>query len=80
MKPRFNEDELIFVDPLVPPEHKQFVIIQLNKTQAATLRQLLIEDGKKFLKALNPDWPTPITEMPKKARIFGVAVFKGEII
>jgi SOS-response transcriptional repressor LexA len=52
----------------------------LEDTQEATFKQLIIEGGQMYLKALNPDWPTRIMEVTKNAFICGVVVFKGEII
>ena len=42
--------------------------------------QLIIEGGRKYLKALNPDWPDRIIEIDENAKICGVVVFKGEMI
>ena len=42
--------------------------------------QLIIEEGKQYLKALNPDWPNRIIEVDEEATICGVIVFKGEVV
>jgi len=39
---------------------------------------LIIEGGKKYLKALNPDWPAPIIPINGNATMCGVVIFKGE--
>ncbi|MCY4264688.1 MAG: S24 family peptidase, partial [Gammaproteobacteria bacterium] len=80
MQPRFNEGDLIFVDPNVAPDHGKFVVVRLTESNEATFKQLMIEDGKHYLKAINPDWPQRIIEVNEEAIICGVIVFKGEVI
>lgn len=52
----------------------------LEDSQEATFKQLIIEEGHQYLKALNPDWPNRIIEVNSNATICGVVVFKGEIV
>lgn len=78
MEPRFHDGDLIFVDPEVPPVSGRFVVVHLDDSQETTLKQLIVEDGLQFLKALNPDWPTRISELRPTATICGVVIFRGE--
>ncbi|NIB44060.1 S24 family peptidase [Pseudomaricurvus alkylphenolicus] len=78
MEPRFNEGDILFVDPDVAPKHGQFVVVQKRGSKEATFRQLIIEEGREFLTALNIDWPDRITALDKRTTICGVIVFKGE--
>ena len=78
MEPKFHEGELIFVDPNVEAVNGKFVVVQLNDSNEATFKQLVIEDDRQYLKALNPNWPDPIIKLSADARICGVVVFKGE--
>jgi SOS-response transcriptional repressor LexA len=55
-------------------------VVRLEDTHEATFKQLIVESGRMYLKALNPDWPTRIIEVTEDAFICGVVVFKGEII
>lgn len=80
MEPRFQEGDLIFVDPAVPVQSGQYVILQLNKTSGITFRQLILEGEKQYLKALNPDWPNRIVEAEPETVICGTVVFKGAVI
>ncbi|WBA13879.1 helix-turn-helix domain-containing protein [Salinivibrio proteolyticus] len=58
MSPRFEEGDLIYVDPdQVEADHGKFVIAQLEDSPEATFKQLQVMDGRKLLKALNPDYP-----------------------
>jgi SOS-response transcriptional repressor LexA len=80
MEPKFHEGDLIFVDPNVTAEHGKYVVVRLAESNEATFKQLIIEEGKQYLKALNPDWPNRIIEADEEATICGVIVFKGEVI
>ena len=79
MEPRFRDGDLIFVDPAVSPDHGRFVVVR-GEDHEATFKQLIVEGERKYLKALNPDWPQRIMECDSSAAICGVVVFKGEIV
>ncbi|WP_256384390.1 LexA family protein [Photobacterium toruni] len=58
MLPRFENDDLIFIDPTqITPDSGKFVVAQLDDSNEATFKQLEVIDGKRFLRALNPDYP-----------------------
>ena len=80
METKFGNGDLIFVDPQVEAESGKYVVVKLEDANEATFKQLIIEGGRKYLKALNPDWPERIIEIEEQARICGVVVFKGEMI
>ena len=80
MEPKFHEGDLIFVDPNASAEHGKYVVVRIDASNEATFKQLIIEEGNQYLKALNPDWPNRIIEIDEEASICGVIVFKGEII
>lgn len=80
MEPKFHEDDLIFVDPNASADNGKYVVIRLDNSNEATFKQLIIEEGKRYLKAVNPDWPNRIIEVNEEATICGVIVFKGEVI
>ena len=80
MEPKFHEDDLIFVDPNASAEHGKYVVVRLDVSNEATFKQLIIEEGRQYLKALNPDWPNRIIEIDEEASICGVIVFKGEVV
>ncbi len=80
METRFYNGDLIFVDPDVVAESGKYVVVKLEDADEATFKQLIIEGGRKYLKALNPDWPDRIIEIDEKAKICGVVVFKGEMV
>jgi SOS-response transcriptional repressor LexA len=78
MEPKFHDGDFIFVDPQVEPVSGKYVVVILEDTAEATFKQLIIEGGHQYLKALNPEWPNRIVEVKQNARICGVVVFKGE--
>jgi SOS-response transcriptional repressor LexA len=80
MEPKFHDGDLIFVDPQVAPVSGRYVVVRLEDSQEATFKQLIVEEGRQYLKALNPDWPHRIIEVNVDATICGVIVFKGELV
>lgn len=57
MEPKYQNGDIIFVDPDVPAEHGKHVIAKLVTESEATFKQLVVEGEKMFLRPLNPDWP-----------------------
>lgn len=74
----FREGELVLVDPNAQAENKSLVIVRLDDEAEATFKQLILEGGKKYLKALNPNWPNRIFEVNGNATICGVV--KGKFV
>ncbi|MCG7588721.1 LexA family transcriptional regulator [Photobacterium sp. OFAV2-7] len=77
MEPRFEEGDLIYVDPAkVDPEHSKYVVAMLEDSHEATFKQLQLIDGKKYLKALNPDYPPEMKfiKINGNCRIVGTVV------
>ncbi|PWI34864.1 phage repressor protein [Vibrio albus] len=65
MTPKFEENDLIFVDPnQVSAEHDKYVIALLTDSTEVTFKQLQIIDGKKYLRALNPNYPPELRFLP----------------
>lgn len=78
MTPRFQDGDLIFVDPDADPHNGSYVVVRRGDgSGAATFKQLIEEDGRRYLRALNPDWPQRIVEADPDAAICGVVVFLG---
>ncbi len=80
MEPKFREGELIFVDPLAPVSHGKFVVVRLEASGEVTFKQWIEEEGKQYLKTLNPDWPDRIIKVDRNTTVCGVIVFKGEAL
>ena len=74
----FRNGDYIFVDPERQPESGSLVIAKKDDEQAATFKQLIIEGEKKYLKALNRDWPERILEIDDSTRICGVVICRLE--
>jgi len=58
MRPRFPEGALLIIDPEQAQKDRDFVVVQLTDQQQPTLKQLLLDGDHKYLKPLNPDFPT----------------------
>ena len=77
MLPRFNQGDHLFVDPEAQTENGSFVVARLEDENQATFKQLIIDGNKKYLKALNPDWPTKFIEINGNCTIVGKIVYQG---
>jgi SOS-response transcriptional repressor LexA len=74
MSPDFIPGEIIYVDPCVEAISGSCVVVRQNGDTEATFKQLMLDGSKKYLKALNPNWPSPILEMLSDAVICGVVI------
>ncbi|MDH5648348.1 MAG: S24 family peptidase [Gammaproteobacteria bacterium] len=70
MSPEFNDGHIIIVDPGMPAISGAFVVVDYDGD--TTFRQFIIEDGKKYLHALNQAYPR--TEIKGEYAIRGVVV------
>jgi len=77
MEPRFNEGDLIFVDPEAEVQSKKFVVARLDDSNEATFKQIIIEGDMKFLRPVNPNWPEQLIPINGNCTIVGVVVFAG---
>ena len=71
----YREGEIIFIDPGVIPTHGKDVVLVTAGT--ALFRRMVITQEGRFLKTLNPGWPSPIIPLPADAIICGTVVFSG---
>lgn len=69
----FREGDRIAIDPKRKPSHRNFVLVAIGD-DTLLLRQVLIEGGKKFLKAINPNWPDGLTVLHDDDRIVGTVI------
>lgn len=73
----YNDGDVLYIDPQKQPVNGSFVVAKSANADVEVFRQLTIgSDGKRYLKALNPSWPEPITPMNPSASISGVVVYK----
>ncbi|MBS7815893.1 MULTISPECIES: LexA family protein [Wohlfahrtiimonas] len=75
-KPSFEDGDIIFVDPEKSAENKSCVVVRLDDDITATFKQLIIENGEKYLQPLNPNWPDKIIKVNGNATICGVVIGK----
>lgn len=77
MEPKYQDGDIIFVDPDAQAEHGKNVVVRLDDEHEATFKQLVVEGGQKFLRAINPDWPGPkLIPINGNATICGVVIGK----
>jgi SOS-response transcriptional repressor LexA len=67
----FPEGCTILIDPELEPTHESYVLAKLPMHNELMFNQLLIDGERRYLKALNPRYPT--TELTQQATICGVA-------
>lgn len=53
MEPKYQNGDIIFVDPDIQAEHGRNVVVRLDDENQATFKQLVVEGDRKFLKPLN---------------------------
>lgn len=75
-RPSYADGDIIFVDPDRGAKAGDRVIVRLDDHAEATFKQLLVEDGRKMLKALNPEWSPRYIEINGNATITGVVIGK----
>lgn len=76
MEPKFQDGDIIFVDPSREADHGKHVVVRLEDEMRATFKQLIIEGGESFLRPLNPDWPDKVIRVNGTATICGVVIGK----
>ncbi|MGI2144480.1 LexA family protein [Shewanella frigidimarina] len=80
MLPDFKSGDLIYVDPDAQVENGSYVVARLDDENQATFKQLIIDGNKKYLKALNPDWPNKFVAINGNCTIVGKVVFTGKAL
>jgi len=80
MMPRFMSGDIIFCDPNQRPENGDFIIAKLTDDNQATFKQLIIEDGNYFLKAINPNWPQQFVPINGNCHIVGRVIAKLDVL
>lgn len=73
----YRHGDLIFVDPEETLTHGCDIIVRLPGQRLVLRRLSIHEDGRKYLKALNPNLPANVVEFPEITRVYGVVVFSG---
>ena len=74
----FQDGDIILVDPDRPADNGSLVIAMLENTNESTFKKLYIEDGKYYLKPLNPSWQPQLIELKDATKICGV-VFEKQV-
>ena len=78
MAPRIERGDHVCVDPDEPAVAGRIVLF--GHGEAAVLRLLVVEGGRRVLRALDGAWPEIVLEADNEADLRGVAVFGGRAI
>lgn len=74
--PSYASGDVIYVEPAREAQHGDRVVVRMDGAVDATFKQLVIEDGRKMLKALNPEWKPRYSEISDGDIIKGVVLGK----
>lgn len=75
MSPDFAPHDRIYVNPDIQPDQlRNGDLVVMQCRDGATFKRMTIESGKKYLQAMNPDWPNRLIEMPSDCQLIGVVV------
>lgn len=66
----FPENSIIITDPDAVPTFGSFIVVRISKDRGATLKQLIIQGHKRYLKPLNRRYP--ILEFTSNTIVLGV--------
>lgn len=75
-EPSLNPGDLVLVDPHAAPENMSLVAVNLPGATDPIIRQFVVEAGVEYLRAVNPQWPSPYVEVPEGAKLAGRVVTK----
>lgn len=78
MEPKFYHGDILIVDPAREPRNGSYVIAKRCGHNDATFKQLVIDGGEIYLKALNPNWPDRFIKITEEWTVCGVVVQRME--
>lgn len=79
MEPEFKPDDRIYVNPTFQMDELNtgaLVVMACDGDSEATFKELVVEGGKYYLRALNPDWHEKIMPIDHTCRLVGKVVGK----
>lgn len=79
MEPEFRHGEVIVVDPERAEANGSYVVAKRKEDDNVTFKQLIVTEGKKYLKAVNPEWPNRIIEVDGEWQICGVVIYSHRV-
>ena len=79
MEPAFRAGDFAYVDPDLSAEHGHTAAVR-RPGGAMAVRRFLVEDGRRVLRALDPDVPDVVLDTENETMLQGVVVFVGRKI
>jgi SOS-response transcriptional repressor LexA len=74
MEPVFSIGSIIIIDPEKPIRDRGFILVQLNGRPEPVLRQLIIDAGDYYIKAISPALESKMHKMADHDKIIGILV------
>jgi len=78
MEPKFQNGDIIIIDPDIKPKSKDFVLCLDTANNSYTFKQLIEEGQRHFLKSLNPHYP--LQELEAQHKLIGKVVYRGDVL
>lgn len=75
-EPSLGPGDLVLVDPKEVVESMCLVAVRLPGATDPVVRQLVLEGGQQYLRAVNPQWPAPVQVVPEGAILLGRVISK----
>lgn len=72
MEPKFPANTLVIIDPNVPYQNEDYVMVILSGKKQATFKQILLHGDDCLLKSLNSDFP--IIHLSPQDRVLGTMI------
>jgi SOS-response transcriptional repressor LexA len=70
----YSDGDIIFMSRERAPQHGSMVAVYCADRHETIFKQLVIENGTQYLRALNPAWPEQIISIKENMHIVGVAI------
>lgn len=80
MEPWFRDGEFAYVDPDEPAVYRRFVAFREPGSDTTRIRQLVVSDGRRVLRASAPGWPECVVDADNETMILGEVVFAGRAV
>ena len=79
MAPLFVDEDWVWVDPDEPAADGRYVAVRDPEAGTPQVRLYLVRDGRRFLRALDPDVPKRELTRDNETDLLGTVVFRGNV-
>jgi hypothetical protein len=78
MEPEFRDGWLAYIDTGKAVKHGDYVVAKPAGRKVPMLRQLIVEGGTRYLRALNPQHPENLVVLDEEGSVIGRVVYQGK--